>query len=225
VPVFLATADYIAKALFEAVREAFEQTKTSEVTASVEFLKLLGRRVIDNFIDNLLDIVKEIVHEVVFYIEVKLSDATGAAGAGFRVSFVVKGEAIAELLKWLIKSLATYMVNLGRMSNPVEYPPTPGRFFANLHLRLEVFFSVGMPKMLKMLGGRVDESFQVTATASIAPNIPAIGRLLGRDWGIWSVDFGLCLEGIPREVVGSMTLKASGDLVDVWLVRAKAYGV
>jgi hypothetical protein len=225
VPVFLATADYIAKALFEAVREAFEETKTAEVTASVEFLKLLGRRVIDNFIDNLLDIVKEVVHEVVFYIEVRFSDATGSAGAGFRVSFVVKGEAIAELLKWLIKSLATYIVNLGRMGNPVEYPPSPGGFFSNLHLRLEVFFSVGMPRMLEALGGRVDESFRVTATASIAPNIPAIGRLAGRDWGAWSVDFGLCLEGVPREVVGSMMLKASGDLVDVWLVRARAYSV
>lgn len=225
VPVFLATADYIAKALFEAVREAFEETKTAEVTASLEFLTLLGRRIIDNFIDNLLDIVKEVVHEVVFYIEVRLSDATGSAGAGFRASFVIKGEAIAELLKWLIKSLATYIVNLGRMGNPVEYPPSPGGFFANLHIRLEVFFAVGMPRMLKALGGRVDESLQVLATASVAPNIPAIGRLIGRDWGTWGVDFGLCLEGVPREVVGSMTLKASGDFVDVWLVRARAYGV
>jgi hypothetical protein len=225
VPVFLATSDYIAKALFEAVREAFDETKTVEVTASVEFLQLLGRRIIDNFIDNLLDIVKEVVHEVVFYIEVKLGDATGSASAGFRVSFVIKGEAIAELLKWLVKSLATYLVNLGRMGNPIEYPPSPDGFFANLHLRLEVFFSVGMPRMLAALGGRVDESIQISATASIAPNMPAIGRLFGRDWGAWSVDFGLCLEGVPREAVGSMMLKASGDLVDVWLVRARAYGV
>ena len=225
VPVFLATADYMAKALFEAVREAFTETKTVEVSASVEFLQLLGRRVIENFIDNLLDIIKEVVHEVIFYIEVKLSDATGAAGAGFRLSFVIKGEAIAELLKWLVKSLATYIVNLGRMSNPIEYPPNPDGFFANLHLRLEVFFSVGMPKMLKALGGRVDEAVEISATASIAPNLPAIGRLFGRDWGSWSVDFGLCLEGIPREVIGSLMLRESGDLVDVWLVRARAYGV
>jgi hypothetical protein len=224
VPVFLATADYIAKALFEAVREAFSETKTAEVSASLEFLKLLGRRVIDNFIDNLLDIVKEVVHEVVFYLEVKLSDASGVAGAGFRLSFVIKGEAIAELLKWLVKSLATYIVNLGRMGNPTEYPPNPDGFFANLHLRLEVFFSVGMPKMLKALGGRVDETVEVAATAAIAPNIPAIGKLFGRDWGSWSVDFGICLEGIPREAVGSLMLKEAGDTVDVWLVRAKAYG-
>ena len=225
VPVFLATADYIAKALFEAVREAFEETKTAEVTASIEFLQLLGKRIIDNFVDNLLDIVKEVVHEVVFYIEVTLEGASGVAGGGFRVSFVIKGEAIAELLKWLVKSLATYLVNLGRMSNPVAYPPSPDGFFANMHLRLEVFFSVGMPRMLKALGGRVDESLRVSATASVAPNMPAIGKLFGRDWGTWAVDFGLCIEGIPREVVGSMMLKASGDLVDVWLVRARAYGV
>ncbi len=225
VPTFLATADYIAKALFEAFREALEETKTSEVTASVEFLQMLGRRVLNHFIDNLLDIIKEVVHEVIFYLEVTLSDATGAAGGGLRLSFVVKGEAISELLKWVIKSLATYIANLGRASNPLEYPPSPDAFFANLHIRFEALFFVGMPKMLTVLGGRVDTGLRVTALVAIAPNLPAIGRLAGKDWGNWAVDFGLCLEGVPREVIGSCVLTSSGELMDVWLVRAKAYGV
>ena len=225
VPTFLATADYIAKALFEAFREALEETKTAEVTASLEFLQLLGRRVLNHFIDNLLDIIKEVVHEVVFYLEATVSDATGVAGGGIRMSFVVKGEAISELLKWLIKSLATYIVNLGRAGNPVEYPPSPDAFFSNLHVRFEALFFVGMPRLLTALGGRVDQSLRVTAVVAISPNMPAIGRLAGRDWGSWAVDFGLCLEGIPREVIGSMFAQSSGELVDVWLVRAKAYGI
>ncbi|UCE92207.1 MAG: hypothetical protein JSV90_03480 [Methanobacteriota archaeon] len=220
----LATADFIAKALFEALREALEETRTAEVTASLEFLQTLGRRVLDNFIDNLLDIIKEVVHEVVFYLEATLSDATGAAGAGLRLSFIVGGEAVSELLKWLIKSLATYIVNLGRAGNPVEYPPSPEAFFADLHIRFEVLFFVGMPRLLSALGGRVDQSLRVTALVAISPNMPAIGRLVGRDWGRWEVDFGLCLEGIPREVVGSLFVGASGERVDVWLVRARAYG-
>ena len=224
VPTFLATADYIAKALFEAFREAFEETKTAEVTASLEFLQLLGRRVLNHFIDNLLDIIKEVVHEVVFYLEATVSDSAGVAGGGMRLSFVVKGEAISEVLKWLIKSLATYIVNLGRTGNPVEYPSSPDAFFSNLHIRFEVLFFVGMPRLLTALGGRVDQSLRVTAIVAISPNMPAIGRLAGRDWGSWAVDFGFCLEGIPREVVGSMLVQSSGELVDVWLVRAKAYG-
>ena len=225
VPTFLATADYLAKALFEAFKEAFAETKTAEASASLEFLRLLGERVLSHFIDNLLDIVKEIVHEVVFYLEVTLSDATGAAGAGFRMSFVVKGEAISELLKWLIKSLATYIVNLGRAGNPVAYPASPDAFFANLHVRFELLFFVGMPKMLTVLGARVDPGVRVTAVVSVAPNMPAIGKLAGRDWGVWSVDFGLRIEGVPRDVVGTTLIKSSGDLVDVWLVRARIYGV
>ncbi len=225
VPTFLATADYIVKALFEALKEAFAETKTAEASASIGFLKLLGERVLVHFVDNLLDIIKDIVQEVVFYLEVTLSDATGSAGAGFRMSFVIKGEAISELLKWLIKSLATYIVNLGRAGNPVEYPPEPHKFFENLHIRFEALFTVGMPKMLTALGARVDLDRRVTALVAISPNIPAIGRLAGRDWGAWSVDFGLCIEGVPREVAGTTLVKSSGDLIDIWLVRARAYGV
>ena len=225
VPLFMATSDYIAKALFEAVREAFEETKVDEVTASLEFLKLLGRRVLDNFIDNLLDIVKEVVHEVVFYIEVTVNDAAGVAGAGFRLSFVVKGEAIAEILKWLVKGLATYLVNLGRASNPVEYPQSPSGFFANLFVRFEVLFTVGMPRMLTALGGRVDLDMRVDAVVAVAPNLPALGKLAGRDWGPWAVELGACLEGVPREVVGNTLVQSSGEFVDIWLVRAKAAGI
>jgi len=225
VPTFLATADYIVKALFEAFKEAFAETKTAEASASLDFLRLLGERVLTHFIENLLDILKDIIHEVVFYFEVTLSDATGAAGAGFRLSFVVKGEAIAELLKWLIKSLATYIVNLGRAGNPIEYPSHPELFFANLQIRFEVLFFVGMPKMLTALGARVDLDKRVTAVVAVSPNIPAIGKLAGKDWGIWSVDFGLCLEGVPREVVGTALIKTSGDLIDIWLVRARACGI
>ena len=225
VPTFLATTDYIVKALFEAFKEAFAETKTAEASASLDFLRLLGERVLAHFIDNLLDIIKEVVHEVVFYLEVTLSDATGAAGAGFRMSFVIKGEAISELLKWLIKSLATYIVNLGRAGNPIEYPPNPDLFFENLHIRFEVLFFIGMPRMLTALGARVDLDKKVTAIIAISPNIPAIGKLAGKDWGVWSVDFGLCIEGVPREVVGTTLIKASGDLIDIWLVRARAYGV
>ncbi|UCE45461.1 MAG: lamin tail domain-containing protein [Methanobacteriota archaeon] len=225
VPTFIATADYIAKALFEAFKEAFEETKTAEVSASLEFLRVIGKRILSHFIDNLLDIVKEIIQEVVFYVEATLSDATGAAGAGFRVSFVVKGEAISELLKWIIKSIATYLVNLGRVGNPVEYPSSPAAFFANLHIRFEMLFFVGMPRMLTALGANVDLDRRVAAVVSIGPNLPAIGRLAGMDWGAWAVDFGLRIERVPREIVGTALIKASGDLIDIWLVRARAYGI
>lgn len=225
VPVLLATADVIAKALFEAFKEAFMETKTVEVSASLAFLTMFGKRVLHHFIENLLSIVSEVIHEVVFYIQVMLADATGSASAGFRASFVVTGEAIVDLLRWLIHSFATFVVNLGRPSNPIAYPAFPQEFFSGLYLRFEVLFEVGPPRIIRSLGSDLGFSGTMTCVISIAPNLPAIGKLVGRSWGNWAVEFGVYLEGVPREMVSGVLARDTGDYVDLWLVKGKLYGI
>ena len=224
-PVLLASSDFIAKALFEAFRQAFEETKLEEVTASLDFIALFAKRVLHNLIENLLALVKEIIHEVVFYIKVVLSEATGSAGVGLRASFVVTGEAIVDLLRWLIHTIATFVVNLGRASNPIAYPAFPQHFFSGLYLRFEALFEVGLPKMIRALGaaGSIDGKF--TCAASIAPNLPALGRLVGRNWGNWSIYFGVYLEGVPKAFAANYLTKDAGDFIDFWLVKARVYGV
>lgn len=220
-----ATSDFIAKALFEAFREAFAETKLEEVTASLEFVILLSKRVLYHFIENLLAVVKEIIHEVIFYIKVGLSDASGSVGGAFRASFVVTGEAIVDLLRWLIHSLATFIVNLGRASCPQAYPPFPSEFFAGLYLRFEALFEVGLPKMIRVLGAAGDIDGRFACAACISPNLPALGKLVGRHWGNWSVDLGVYLEGVPREFASTVLSMDSSDFVDFWLVRARVHGV
>lgn len=224
-PVLLATSDFIAKALFEAFKEAFMQTQLQEVTASLDFLVMFMKRVIINFIENLLSLVKEIIHEITLYIKVLVGDASGSAGVGFRASFVVKGEAIVELLRWLIFSLATFIVNLGRASNPIAYPAFPTSFFSGLFLRFELLFEVGLPKMVRLLGavGPLDSRF--SCAIAISPNIPALGKLAGRNWGDWAVEFGVYLEGVPREFASGFLTKDTGDLIDFWMVKGRAYGL
>lgn len=224
-PVLLATSDFIAKALFEAFRQSFAETKLEEVTASLDFVALFAKRVLHNFIENLLSLVKEIIHEVILYIEVVLGDASGAAGVGLRASFVVTGESIVDLLRWLIHSLATFVVNLGRASNPVAYPAFPQKFFSGLYLRFEALFEVGLPKMMRLVGaaGSIDGKF--TCAASISSNLPALGKLVGRNWGNWSIDFGVYLERVPRDFAASYLSKDTGDFIDFWLVRARVYGL
>lgn len=173
VPVLLASEDFIVKALFEAFKEAFIQTQLQEVSASLDFVLLFAKRVLNNFIENLLSLVKEIIHEVVFYVEVVLSDASGTAGVGMRQSFVVTGEAIVDLLRWLIHTLATFIVNLGRPSNPIVYPTFPRSFFSELYLSFEVLFTVGMPKMVRVLGAVGDLDRDFTMAVSIPPNCPS----------------------------------------------------
>ena len=224
-PVLLASSDFIVKSLFEAFRQSFEETKLEEVTASLDFVSLFAKRVLHNFIENLLSLVKEIIHEVILYIKVVLSDASGSAGVGFRASFVVTGESITDLLRWLIHSVATFIVNLGRASNPIAYPAFPQRFFSGLYLRFEVLFEVGLPKMIRIVGasGSIDGRF--TCAASISPNLPAIGKLVGRNWGNWSIDFGVYLEGVPRDFAANYLSKDTGDFIDFWLVKGRVYGV
>lgn len=223
-PILTATADAIAKALFEAFREAFVETKVEEVTASLGFVELLMRRVLENFIENLLAIVGDVIHEVVFFIEVLLSDSTGSAGFGLRASFVVTGDAIVDLVRWLIQRMGVFVVNLCRANNPVAYPGFPGEFLEGLYLRFEVLFTVGIPRMLAALGGAVDIVPRATLAVAISPNLPALGRLAGRDWGAWCVEFGAYLEGVPRAMVGGHLVKESGGAVDLWLVRATVRG-
>ncbi len=224
-PVMLATSDFIAKALFEAFKEAFDQTKMDEVHASLGFVTAFAQCVANNFIENMLAIVGEIVHEVILYIKVCVSDASGSAGLGFRMSFVVSGDAVVDLLRWLIRSLATFIVDLGRPSCPVAYPAFPQGIFSGLYLRFEMLFEVGMPRMARVLGGAGDAGGRFTCAVSIAPNLPAIGKLAGRHWGNWSVDFGVYLEGVPKSFASSLVEESSGDVMDFWVVKGRLYGL
>jgi hypothetical protein len=223
-PVLLASSDFIAKALFQAFKDAFIQTQLQEVTASLDFVVLFSKRVLNNFIENLISLVGEIIHEVIFYVKVVVSDASGSAGVGLRASFVVTGESIVQLLRWVIHSIATFIVNLGRANNPISYPAFPMAFFSGLYLRFEILFEVGLPRMVRLLGavGPLDKKF--SAAVAVSPNIPALGRLVGRNWGSWSIDFGLYLEGVPKEFVRGFISDDTGDLVDLWLAKGRIYG-
>jgi hypothetical protein len=97
-------------------------------------------------------------------------------------------------------------------------------FFSGLYLRFEILFEVGLPRMVRLLGavGPLDKKF--SAAVAVSPNIPALGRLVGRNWGSWSIDFGLYLEGVPKEFVRGFISDDTGDLVDLWLAKGRIYG-
>lgn len=225
VPILLASSDFIAKSLFEAFKEAFTETQLQEVSASLDFLIMFSKRVLHHFIDNLLSIISEVIKEVVFYLEVTLNDASGSVGAGLRFSFIISGEAIEDIVRWIVQTLATVIVNLGRASHPLACPPFPKSFFSGLYLSFQAIFFVGMPKMIRALGAIGNLNQRFTFAISISPNIPAIGKLLGKTWGTWEVAFGACLEEVPRTfAVGFMTNDKMGDYIDFWIVKGRLYG-
>jgi len=59
----------------------------------------------------------------------------------------------------------------------------------------------------------------------VSPNMPALGKIVGKNWGNWSIDFGVCLSGVPKEFAKAFMLKDTGDLIDFWIVKARLYGI
>ena len=225
VPILLATSDFIVKALFEAFKEAFVETQLQEVTASLDFLVTFCKRVLGHFIDNLLSIISEIIQSVTFFLEVTLNDASASIGAGVRFSFIITGHAIESIVRWIVQTLATIIVNLGRASHPAAVPPFPKDFFSGLYLSFQAIFFVGMPKMIRALGAVGNLHQRFTLAISVSPNIPAIGKLMGKDWGTWEVSFGACLEQVPRTfAAGFLTNDRMGDYIDYWLLKGRLYG-
>jgi hypothetical protein len=55
--------------------------------------------------------------------------------------------------------------------------------------------------------------------------MPALGKIVGKNWGNWSIDFGVCLSGVPKEFAKAFMLKDTGDLIDFWIVKARLYGI
>ena len=195
------------------------------MTASLSFITLFAKRVLNAFIENLLSLVGDIIRELVFYLKVTVNDASGSAGLGFRTSFVVTGGAVVELLRWLIHSMATLVVNLGRAANPMALPSFPQGFFSGLYVRFELLFEVGFPKMIRVLGANGAVGQRLTCAVVISPNIPAFGKIVGKHWGNWSIEFGVCFAGVPKEFAAGILSKDTGKLIDFWLLKARLYGV
>ena len=78
--------------------------------------------------------------------------------------------------------------------------------------------------MVRVIGAVGSLDIRYTCAVAISPNIPALGKVAGRNWGSWCVEFGAYLEGVPREFAKSVLSKDTGDLVDFWILKARAYG-
>ncbi|MGD9963568.1 MAG: hypothetical protein AB7S97_06710, partial [Thermoplasmata archaeon] len=94
-----------------------------------------------------------------------------------------------------------------------------------LYVRFDLLSEIGTPRMVSAMGVTDDLVDRLTCVATIGPNMPCLGKLAGRDWGQWRVDFGVYLEGVPREFVSGFLVKDVGDTVDLWLVKGAAYGL
>ncbi len=218
-----------------ALKDAFLETwfeLQDRMAFSLEFVGEFLRSVIEKFIDKVLDLIEKIVIEVLFYVDVAISPfgTQGAAGGGFRLSFVIDGVGLADLLRWLVDVLKTFLHNLTTPNNPQAFPTIPRSVPEHMFIRLEGYLIVGVPASVR---GAVPESMagevptQVTFVVLIQANLPLFAALIGKDWGRWRLDFGVYIEGFPASIADTLFgYKAEeGAQISLWLIKVSLYEI
>jgi len=217
--------------IFGALRESFAETWLElEMAFSTEFVEAFIKTMIEKFIDKFLAILEDVVVEVVFYVDVAVSAiaSKGAAGGGFRLCLVVDRVAIFSLLHWLKEIVGEFIQNLCDPSNPTPYTSIPNGLPEYLGIRFEVYFTVGFPKMLRKLEKKTGSDTlpkKMDMAISIQPNVPAIVRLAGIDWGRWKIDFGIYVQNFPASSLGKVYTMNKDSITDLWLVKGQIYEV
>ncbi|MFQ5884877.1 MAG: hypothetical protein ACE5IO_07230, partial [Thermoplasmata archaeon] len=209
--------------ILDNLRDSFREAWLEiDMPFSVNSVGALVSNLIQKFIDKLLGIVEEVVIEIIFYVDV----AVAMAGSGFRLCFVVDGTVLFGVLHWLKDVVGDFVRNLNNPANASPYVSMPGELPEYLGVRIEVYFGVDYPKAFERLAKEPNESVEkMTMAVSIQPNVPAIVKLAGLDWGKWKIDFGVYLENFPGSSLGKAFSLSKDSVVDLWLIKGQIYEV
>jgi len=193
---------------------------------SFEYFVGIARATVEKFVEDVLDLVEASIIEVRFFLDVKLTDASGSAGGGFRLSFVIEGgETARQILEWLIGSLEAFANNFLKPAAPAKFPRLDPGAPEHLYLRFEGYGIVSTPKMLGKLAPGGAAPAQLKLVGRIEANVPALAALVGKDMGRWRVNFGLYLEDVPGSMLHQMLGTPANEYFDLWVLRGSAYEV
>ncbi|UCD92314.1 MAG: lamin tail domain-containing protein [Methanobacteriota archaeon] len=205
--------------LRDSFREAWLET---DMPFSVDFVGAFVSNLIQKFIDKLLGIMEDVIIEIVFYVDM----AVGAVGNGFRLCFVVDRAVLFGLLHWLKDFIGDLTWNIVNPANASPYVSMPSDLPEYLGVRFEAYFRVGHPKAFEKLAKEPNESSKkMTMAISIQPNVPAIVKLAGLNWGTWKIDFGIYFENFPGSSLGKAYSLREDSVVDLWLIKGQIYEV
>jgi len=213
------------KALFaKSFDETVEAMKNEPL--SFEYVGKFIQTLIGRFIDNVIKAIEsnlERIKEVILYIEGTFK-AGAAAGGGIRLAFVAEGEAILHIFRWIMQNVLAFFNSLTNPNVEAEYYTLPKEVPEHLFIRGELFFVVGMPKLLVRAADAEEVLGDYKFVIAIQANVPVFGILLGYNWGRWRIDFGIYIESVPSFIANPIF--GTGDAEpDVWILRASVYGV
>lgn len=215
----------IVLALLKGAFNSTWQELKGELALTLDFIVELVTRFIQRFIDDVLTVVEHSVVETALFLDVKLTDATGAGGGGITLSFIIEGgDALAAVLRWIIGSVSAFLAKFGKPTQPSQYPKLDEGVPEHLFIRLEFYAMVQMPKMLKAAAQTEEELETVRLAGRIEANIPALAALVGKDMGSWRVNFGAFVENVPAAIADP--LFGTGDeIVNIWLFKGTVWEI
>ncbi len=199
------------------------QDLKDELALSLDFIVKLVKQFIQRFIDDVLKVIARSVVETSMFLDIMLTDASGTGGTGIVLSFVIEGgDTLAAILRWVIGSVAAYLSNIGKPTQPGRYPQLAPEIPEHLFIRLDFYCQVQMPKMVKGASQSGKEPESIKMIGRIEANIPALAALAGREMGRWRINFGVYVEKMPAKIADP--LFGTGDATpDVWLFKGTVW--
>ena len=208
------------------IKGAFSSTwqdLEDQLELSLDFIVKLVTQFIQRFIEDVLRVVERSVVETSLFLDIQLTDMTGSGGGGITLSFVIEGgDTLVQILRWIIDSVATFLANFGKPSQPSQYPKLSAEVPEHLFIRLDFYGIVQVPQMIKKAVQNDQEMDSVKLAGRIEANIPALAQLTGKDMGRWRINFGVYIEKMPAAIADP--LFGTGDATpDVWLFKGSVY--
>jgi hypothetical protein len=198
--------------------------ESGEFRLSFDYVVGVARLTVEKFIEDVLDLVEASVVEVEFFIDVRLTDATGSGGGGFRLSFVIEGgEAARQILEWIIGSVEAFARNFMKPAAPAKYPSLAKGVPEHLFIRVEGYGIVSTPAALSKISPGSQAPSQMKLVGRLEANVPALAALVGKDIGRWRVNFGLYLERVPGSMLHDILGTPEDEDVDLWMLQGSAY--
>ena len=190
---------------------AFEVLGNVKLITDVAGIADLLKQVIETAIKKVIEQIASCVVEASVFFEIRVSDVTGMAGAGIRLSVVIGPDLIKDGLNWIVNEIKTIAFNIDNPSGV-----SPATILADdIHIRFTAFTGLRAPKFLGTLSND-----DVRISVVVQCNISAVCTLLGKDVGTWSVTAGVVLENVPAEAIPKMIKTDKARNADIWLIRA-----
>ncbi|MDD1747050.1 MAG: lamin tail domain-containing protein, partial [Methanomassiliicoccales archaeon] len=210
--------EQLERALADAVARAFAML--GNVDLDLDSLAEMVQAAINEVVDTIIEVVSRSIVEISLFIEVGLQDYSQSFTGTIRLSLLITGEGVRDVLLWVAD---TIRIAIADLLNPTAVVPRAHSFdevLDDVYLRLGVFGAAGLPKLISSAVSTQRFNFGANIELNLAALLPNM-----KGAGNGTIGFGVLFEGVPGGLLRSMYPVDADQLVDVWLIRARLHQV